>query len=52
MTNLETLISRRLMHVEVLSHQRRWINYNIRDVLRVGQGFIQADFVSLYNSLS
>ena len=32
MTNLETLISRRLMHVEVLSHQRRWINYNIRDV--------------------
>jgi hypothetical protein len=39
------------VHVEVLSHQRRWINYNIRDVLRVGQGFIQADFVSLYNSM-
>ena len=42
-------LKNRIAHAELLAHQRNWINKNVRDVLKVGQVFMQADYVTTYN---
>ena len=42
-------LKNRIAHAKLLAHQRNCINKNVQDVLKVGQVFMQADYVTTYN---